>query len=169
MSLPSRAGCRSSSVKRSSPGSACPARRGSTSRASRTGSTRSPISSNESSRCPGRGSFGRSGALLRADLKDRDRLDLDQELGLRQCRDRDQGARRHLLVLAEELFADRSVIGAVADVGQIGVDLDDIGHRAAPCLDLGLYCLQSGTRLGLEIAGVGNTAVIVIGYLAREI
>src|SRR5882762_8392103 len=132
MSSPFQAGCRSSSVTKSSPGSGCPARRGATSRAFRTGSTRWPISSNE--RAPAR---SRS-------LKDGDRLDLDQELGLRQGGDRDQGARRHLLVLAEELFADRPVIGTVADVGQIGVDLDDIGHRAPAGLDLRLYRLQGG-------------------------
>ena len=67
-------------------------------------STRWPISSNE-----------RPAARTRS-LKDGDRLDLDQELGLRQCCDRDQGARRHFLVLAEELLADRSVIGAVAEM-----------------------------------------------------
>src|ERR1700730_6534516 len=103
MSLPSRAGCPSSSVTRSSPGSACPARRGSTSRASRTGSTRSPISSNEPSNVnPPEALLGERDPLLQADLKDRDRLDLDQELGLRQCGDCDQGAPRLLLVLAED-------------------------------------------------------------------
>src|SRR5579862_10069385 len=64
-----------------------------------------------------------------AGLKYRDGLDLDQELGLRQGRHRDEGVRRHLA--AEEFLADRAVVGAVADVGQVGVDLDDRRHRAA--------------------------------------
>ena len=59
----------------------------------------------------------------RSGLQHRDGLDLDQEFGLRQRGDRDQRMRRHFP--AEELLADRAVIGAVADVGQVGVDLDD--------------------------------------------
>src|SRR5216683_625844 len=62
-------------------------------------------------------------------------------------------------VLAEDLLADRHQIGAVADVGQIGVDLDDVGDRAAAGLDLRLHCLQTGARLRLEIAGMGDTAI----------
>src|SRR5262249_11630720 len=137
---------------RSAPGSGSRDHPGSTSGAFRTASTRWPISSNEPS-----------------DLKYGNCLNLYQEFGLRQCGDRDQGARRHLLVLAEELLADRPVISAVADVGQIGVDLDDVAHRAAAGLDLCLHRLQRGTRLRLEVARVGHTAIVVVGHLAREV
>src|SRR5437588_6761181 len=75
--------------------------------------------------------------------------------------------RRHLL--AEELLADRAKIGAVADVGQVGIDLDDVGHRAAAGLDLGLQGLQGGAGLGLEIAGVLRGAVRPIGDLAGDV
>src|SRR5579862_7058971 len=74
---------------------------------------------------------------------------------------------RHLL--AEECLADRAVIGAVADVGQIGVDLDDIRHRAAAGLDLRLQALQGGPRLRLEIAGMSGAALGGVGDLTGDI
>src|SRR5207237_9421598 len=49
------------------------------------------------------------------------------------------------------------------------VDLDDIRHRAAAGLDLGLQALQGGARLRLEIAGMGRTAVRAVGDLAGDI
>ena len=56
----------------------------------------------------------------------------------------------------------------MADIGEIGVDFDDIGHRAAAGLDLGLERLQSRSRLRLEVAGVGDIPIVVIGHLARD-
>src|SRR5881394_808517 len=103
----------------------------------------------------------------RPGLQNGDGLDLDQEFGSGERRDRDERVRRHLL--AEEFFADRPVIGAMADVGQVGVDLDDIRHRAAAGLDLRLEALQGGARLRLEIAGVDGIAVRAIGDLAGDI
>src|SRR6266513_3088905 len=94
-------------------------------------------------------------------------LNLDQEFGSGERRDRDERVRRHLL--AKEFLADRPVIGAMADVGQVGVDLDDIRHRAAAGLDLGLQALQGGARPRLEIAGMGRTAIRAIGDLAGDI
>src|SRR6516162_6834922 len=79
----------------------------------------------------------------------RDRFHFDQELRLCERGDSHQRVRRHLL--AEELLADRAVIGAVADVGEIGVDLDDVLHRAAARLDLRLERLQGRARLRLEV------------------
>src|SRR5690242_17438947 len=112
---------------------------------------------------------GASGFCLAGEtgLQDGDRLDLDQVFGSSECCDGDERVRRHLL--AKELLADRPVIGAVADVGQIGVDLDDVRHRAAPGLDLRLKALQSGARLRLEIAGMGGIAIRAIGDLAGDI
>src|SRR5216683_1256495 len=76
--------------------------------------------------------------------------------------------RRHLL--AEELLADRPVIGAVADVGQVGVDLDDIRHGAATGLDLRLQALKSGAGMTLENDGMNRAAVRPIGvYLSHVI
>src|SRR5262249_29235250 len=70
---------------------------------------------------------------------------------------------------AEELLADRAVIGAVPDVGQVGVDLDDVGHRAAAGLDLRLQALERGARLRLEIAGMHGVAVRAVSDLAGAI
>src|SRR5438477_5105446 len=103
----------------------------------------------------------------RPGLQNGDGLDLDQEFGSGERRDRDERVRRHLL--AEEFFADRPVIGAMADVGQVGVDLDDIRHRAAAGLDLRLQALQGGARLRLEIAGMGGSAVPTVGDLAGDV
>src|ERR1051326_8974057 len=112
---------------------------------------------------------GASGFALpsEAGLQDGDCLDLDQVFGSGECCDCNERVRRHLL--AKKLLADRPVIGAIADVGEIGVDLDDVRHRAAPGLDLRLEALQSGARLRLEIAGMGGIAIRAIGDLAGDI
>src|SRR6516162_8471012 len=116
---------------------------------------------------PAQALLGERDALLQADLEYGDRLDLDQEPGLRQCGNRDHRARRHLFT--EELLADRRVISAVADVGHISVDLDDVRHRAAAGFYLGFDRLQHGARLGLEVAGIGRTAFFVISDLTGDV
>ena len=85
---------------------------------------------------------------------------------VRERRDRHQRVRRHLL--SEEFLADRAVIGAMPDVGQVGIDLDDIGHRAAAGLDLRFQALQCGARLRLEIACMRRRRLPAVGDLARR-
>src|SRR5262245_18022012 len=75
---------------------------------------------------------------------DGDRLDLDQPLGLGQRGNRDQRGGRALL--AEELLADRAQLGAVANVREVRVQLDDVLHGAAARLHLRLHGLVHGSR-----------------------
>src|SRR5260370_6964898 len=111
--------------------------------------------------------YGFSSATTPACLQDGDRFDLDQPLRHREGRHRDQGRRARLL--AEELFADRAQVGAMTDVGEVGVDLDDVVHRPAARLDLGLDRLEDGAGLSLQVAAMSGPALVVVGDLAREV
>src|ERR1700730_19468783 len=111
--------------------------------------------------------YGFSSATSAARLEDGDRFDLDQPLRHGERRHRHQGGRARLL--AEELLADRSQVGAMADVGEVGVDLDDVVHRAAARLDLGLDRLEDGAGLRLEVPAVRGPALVVVAALAREV
>src|SRR3954451_4745846 len=72
-------------------------------------------------------------------------------------------------MITEKFCADRTVIGTVPDISQIGVDLNDIGHRATAGLDLGLQALQRGASLRLEVTGMRNAALGCIGNLPGDI
>src|SRR5260370_16966050 len=106
---------------------------------------------------------GFSSATTPACLQDGDRFDLDQPLRHREGRHRDQGRRARLL--AEELFADRAQVGAMADVGEVGVDLDDVVHRPAARLDLGLDRPEDGAGLSLQVAAMSGPALAVVAAL----
>src|ERR1700687_5534018 len=111
--------------------------------------------------------YGFSSATTPACLQDGDRLDLDPPLRHREARHPDQG--RGARLLAEELLADRTQVGAIADVGEVGVDLDDVVHRAAARLDLGLDRLEDGASLRPEVPAVRGPALVVVADLAREV
>src|SRR5687768_2419735 len=66
-------------------------------------------------------------------LQDGDRLDLDEPVGMRERAHFDE--RRRGRVPREELLAHRHEVGAVADVGDVGVRLDDVPDSAALRLD----------------------------------
>src|SRR6185436_15039156 len=83
-------------------------------------------------------------------LDHRDRFDLDEPVGVRERGDRDQ--RGGGALLAEELLPNGHEVGAVADVGEIGIDLDDALHRAAARLDLRLHRLKDRACLRSEVA-----------------
>src|SRR6059036_2039160 len=84
----------------------------------------------------------------------RDRFDFDVPIGLGERRDGDEGRCRALL--SEELLAHRNQVLAMADVGQVRVDLHDARHGAAARLNLRLDRAEHLPRLGGEVAAVGR-------------
>ncbi len=107
--------------------------------------------------------------LLRGD--DRGDVDLDDHLRERQRADADQGVHRELD--AAPGFADALAHGdAVAQVGDVGRDLDDVGERRAVmrqhALDLvvGVFALLEEIAV---VADVAALAVLVFGADAGEI
>src|SRR5262245_9179056 len=99
--------------------------------------------------------------------QDGDRLHLDEPLGLGEGRHRHERRRRGLL--AEELLADGHEVGAMTDVGEVRVHLDDAVERTAPRLDLRLERLKDGARLRLEVARVRGLALRVVRDLPRDV
>src|SRR5262245_49812657 len=97
---------------------------------------------------------------------DGDRLDLDQVVRVRQRADLDHRGGRP--PDAEDLVADHPEVGPVADVGHVRGDLDHAGERAATRFHQCLDGAEHLPRLALEIAAVGNAAVLVIGDLAGQ-
>src|SRR5688572_19178875 len=95
-----------------------------------------------------------------------DRLDLDEPVGMRERAHFDQ--RRRGRVAREELLAHGNEVGAVADVGDVGVRLDDVAHGAALRLDERLDAAERLTRLRLEVARVEHAALLVVGHLPRQ-
>src|SRR5687768_17515370 len=71
--------------------------------------------------------------LCQSALQDGDRLDLDEPVGMRERAHFDESRRGR--VSREELLAHRHEVGAVADVGDVGVRLDDVPDSAALRLD----------------------------------
>src|SRR5262245_11668596 len=88
----------------------------------------------------------------------RDRLDLDHPVGVRKGGDAHQ--RRGRPLLAEELLPDGDELGTAADIGEIGVDLHDVLHRAAAGFDLRLDSLKNGARLRDEVSRVTRIALV---------
>src|SRR6202795_171682 len=78
-------------------------------------------------------------------LDHRDRFDLDEPVRMRQRGDGDQ--RGGGALLAEELLSNGHEVGAVADVGEVGIHLDDALHRRVARLDLRLHRLAYRARL----------------------
>ena len=85
-----------------------------------------------------------------AALDERDRLDLDEVVRVRERRGRDQRGGGELR--PEELLADRHQILPVAHVGEEERELHDVGEGAAAGLDHGLEVLEGLSGLGREIA-----------------
>src|ERR1700687_2768826 len=107
--------------------------------------------------------YGFSSATTPACLQDGDRFDLDQPLRHREGRHPDQG--RGARLLAEELLADRTQVGAIADVGEVGGVVFIFAVCAPvppPRLDLGLDRLEDGASLRLEVPAVRGPALVVV-------
>ena len=99
-------------------------------------------------------------------LDRRDGLDLDQPGRMRERRDLDQ--RRGRSLAREELLTDGYEIGAIADIGDIGIELDDAINRSAGALDQGFERPESLAGLPPEVAAMENAALLVVGDLARQ-
>jgi hypothetical protein len=56
----------------------------------------------------------------------------------------------------------------VADVGHVGVELDDVLQRAPGCLDERLDGGEHLPRLALEVAAVGNAPILFIRDLTGQ-
>src|SRR5688572_30912233 len=104
------------------------------------------------------GLSGLMGSGPRPASHDRDGLHLDQPVRMREVAHLHEGGRRPLL--AEELFADRHEVGAVPDVGQVRVHLDDALHGSAARLDLCPERLEHRARLAGEVAAMGRVALV---------
>src|SRR4030095_17054027 len=83
---------------------------------------------------------------------------------MRKRRDLDQRGRRSFL--PKIFLAYRSEIDAVAHVGDVGLDLDHVGHRSALGFDERFYRVIGAARLSFEIAAKCRTTVSRVGDLA---
>src|SRR3989454_189107 len=101
-----------------------------------------------------------------ARLDRRDRLDFDQPVRVRERLHRDE--RRGGQLLAEDLLADRHQIGAVPDVRQVRVDLDDALDRSARRLHVSQERPEHFARLPLEVAGMEDAARLVVRHLTGK-
>src|SRR6516165_6078441 len=77
------------------------------------------------------------------------RLDLDEQVRMRERGDRDGGARRSLV--AEEFAVHRVVGREVGHVGEEGAHLDDIGERSASAREDVADVLEHRARLDTDI------------------
>src|SRR6266851_6760657 len=96
----------------------------------------------------------------------RDRFDFDEPVGLGERGDGDEGRGRALL--PEKFFAHWNQILAMADIGEVRVDLDDARHGAAAGLDMGLDGAEHFPRLRGEVASVGRLALVVVRDLPGQ-
>src|SRR2546427_13905 len=101
-----------------------------------------------------------------ARLDRRDRLDFNQPVRMRERLYRDE--RRGGQLLAEDLLADRHQIGAVPDVRQVRVDLDDALDRSARRLHVSQESPEHFARLPLEVAGMEDAARLVVRHLTGK-
>src|SRR6266704_3322783 len=76
--------------------------------------------------------------------------------------------RRGGQLLAEDLLADRHQIGAVPDVRQVRVDLDDALDRSARRLHVSQESPEHFARLPLEVAGMEAAARLVVRHLTGK-
>src|SRR5207302_8725139 len=95
---------------------------------------------------------------------DRDRLDLDEIVRVGERADLHHRGGRTLG--PEALLAQAPEVEAVARVGDVGGDLDDVVERAAAGLDERLDGGEHRARLGLEVAAMLHAPVRVVGDLA---
>src|ERR1700730_4466145 len=96
-------------------------------------------------------------------LEYRDRFDLNQPVRVSKGADFDKCRCRRFF--GEKLLAYRRKVSAIADVDEIGIELDDVVHRSARALYQRLERFEYLASLRLEIAGAKNAPVFVVSDL----
>src|SRR4029078_10756875 len=107
---------------------------------------------------------GKERRLYRCGLLDhRDSLNLDHPIGMSKRGDFDE--RRGRALLPQILRTYRRQISAIHHVGDIGRDLDDVGHRPTLRFDQGFDRRVGAAGLGLEVAAMRGAAVCGVCHL----
>src|SRR6185436_1669853 len=97
---------------------------------------------------------------------DRDRLDLDEPVRMRERADLDK--RRGAALLPEKLLANRRPLRAMAHVGHVRRDLHHVRQRPALRLDERLDRVERAARLSGEVAAERGTTVLLVRHLTGE-